>query len=146
MLKVLCSGLCVALFCLPASAHTFEIDSVTVPGACVVSDYANRSSMPWGNRGPNLIRQDGLQKRSILVLPSKMGEALTEAEQAALARCVRSSGRSIGTSNTQRSGRGEEELTQRINACLGNANVELHVQFSTIRLETIRCPQGTINQ
>ena len=143
MLKKHATGLVLLLFLQQSSAHTFDIGTFPVPGACVVSDYPNRAFLPWQGQKPNLILRDGLQKRSVLVLPSKFDDVQSPLEREALQRCVISSAKAMSPQDPERANTEDEEnLARRINACLVGSRVRLDVRFATVKRETIQCPEG----
>lgn len=143
MLKISTSSLILFLFAQQSAAHNVEIGNFPVPGACVVSDYPNRAFLPWQGQKPNLILRDGIQKRYVLVLPSKNEDVQSPSEKEALHRCVLSSASARSTQDPERANTEDDEhLTRRINACLGESKAKIDVRFATVRRESIQCPEG----
>lgn len=144
MLRMYAARLALLLLSQTAWSHSFEIDTVSVPGACVISDYMNRSFMPWQSQKPNIIIRDGVQKRFVLVLPSKIEEMQSASETEALQRCVVLNARTMSLQDLERvNTEDEKNLTRRINACLNDLKIRVDVRFATIKRESIQCPEGT---
>lgn len=142
MLKVLCL-LLVVFVSGTASAYTFDVGIVPVPGACIVSDYPNRAVMPWQGQTKSLLSRDGTQTLSVLVLPSRLEDSLSPTEQRALQQCVFASARLLTSGETSFSGTEvEERLASRINACLKQSPTDMVVRFASIRKGPILCPEG----
>ena len=126
-----------------ASAHTFEIGSVSVPGACVVSDFPNRAALPWQSPKQNLIKAQGKQMVSLLVFLDRPEDAQTPSEQRAIERCAQRFWRDVPVE--QRSHPTielEKSVARQINSCLKQESVELIVRFASFRTGPIQCPDG----
>jgi len=126
-----------------ALGHTFEVGTYKVIGACVTSDFANRATLPWQSQRPTLVRRDGVQAVSVLVLPTKSHDEQTPAERSALERCAKAAGReSSPEGRTTQTTETEAKLAGQVNACLRQAGTGLTVSFATIKRGEISCLEG----
>ena len=125
-----------------AESHTYELGYIPIPGACVLSDYANRSPFPLGNKESNIRSSDGQQKISILVLPTKIDSDQSDKEKAVIESCVVETYNSIRNELAYEYKSLEQKFTSLVNACLTKFSTSVRLQFSIVKKSEIICPHN----